>query len=545
MNKTLTINLANSIFNIDENAYQALQRYLEAVKKYLTGTQGNEEILADVEARISELFSEKLTTEKQVIILQDVEQIIQVMGQPEDYSIDEDIFDETPKSNTKTSTRVKKLYRDGDQKLMGGVCSGIGHYLSIDPLWIRLLFIVFLFGGGFSVITYIILWGIVPEASTTAQKLDMQGQAANLSNIEKKIKEGFDSVADTVKNADYKGVENAVKDGGNSFVKALGDFIGVIFSTIGKIISTVFNLFGKFIGLLLILIGSATLLGLFFGLFTVGILDLSNLSGVQFFPLVNASELPIWLLSILLFLAIGIPFYGLLYIGLTVITKNLKKMGNITKVSLFSIWFVSVGCLIFYGIKQANSFSVRGNQIEQISLIDGNSTGIQVPDTLYLKAKSSEHFEYLNHNYFDGITMSYDTNGNEVLYSKRVSVNIKNTVDNSVSIKTYKSANGYSYEKAKNRASALLYNMEQIGETIYFDDYFISAPHQKMRNQKIEMSLIIPNGTVVKIDPSMSEMMGWENKNDQDMYRKDLPNEIWKMGESGVLECLSCISSVE
>lgn len=545
MNKTLTINLANSIFNIDENAYQALQRYLEAVKKYLTGTQGNEEILADVEARISELFSEKLTTEKQVIILQDVEQIIQVMGQPEDYSIDEDIFDETPKSNTKTSTRVKKLYRDGDQKLMGGVCSGIGHYLSIDPLWIRLLFIVFLFGGGFSVITYIILWAIVPEASTTAQKLDMQGEAANLSNIEKKIKEGFDSVADTVKNADYKGVENAVKDGGNSFVKALGDFIGVIFSTIGKIISTVFNLFGKFIGLLLILIGSATLLGLFFGLFTVGILDLSNLSGVQFFPLVNASELPIWLLSILLFLAIGIPFYGLLYIGLTVITKNLKKMGNITKVSLFSIWFVSVGCLIFYGIKQANSFSVRGNQIEQISLIDGNSTGIQVPDTLYLKAKSSEHFEYLDHNYFDGITMSYDTNGNEVLYSKRVSVNIKNTVDNSVSIKTYKSANGYSYEEAKNRASALLYNMEQIGETIYFDDYFISAPHQKMRNQKIEMSLIIPNGTVVKIDPSMSEMMGWENKNDQDMYRKDLPNEIWRMGESGVLECLSCISSVE
>ncbi len=545
MNKTLTINLANSIFNIDENAYQALQRYLEAVKKYLTGTQGNEEILADVEARISELFSEKLTTEKQVIILQDVEQIIQVMGQPEDYSIDEDIFDETPKSNTKTSTRVKKLYRDGDQKLMGGVCSGIGHYLSIDPLWIRLLFIVFLFGGGFSVITYIILWAIVPEASTTAQKLDMQGEAANLSNIEKKIKEGFDSVADTVKNADYKGVENAVKEGGNSFVKALGDFIGVIFSTIGKIISTVFNLFGKFIGLLLILIGSATLLGLFFGLFTVGILDLSNLSGVQFFPLVNASELPIWLLSILLFLAIGIPFYGLLYVGLTVITKNLKKMGNITKVSLFSIWFVSVGCLIFYGIKQANSFSVRGNQIEQISLIDGNSTGIQVPDTLYLKAKSSEHFEYLNHNYFDGITMSYDTNGNEVLYSKRVSVNIKNTVDNSVSIKTYKSANGYSYEEAKNRASALLYNMEQIGETIYFDDYFISAPHQKMRNQKIEMSLIIPNGTVVKIDPSMSEMMGWENKNDQDMYRKDLPNEIWRMGESGVLECMSCISSEE
>ncbi|MCO4780131.1 MAG: PspC domain-containing protein [Flavobacteriaceae bacterium] len=543
MNKTLTINLANSIFNIDENAYQALQRYLEAVKKYLTGTQGNEEILADVEARISELFSEKLTHEKQVIVLQDVEQIIQVMGQPEDYSIDEDIFDEVPK--TKTSTRVKKLYRDGDQKLMGGVCSGIGHYLSIDPLWIRLLFIVFLFGGGFSVITYIILWAIVPEATTTAQKLDMQGEAANLSNIEKKIKEGFDSVSDTVKNADYKGVENAVKEGGNSFIKALGDFIGIIFSTMGKIISTIFNLFGKFIGLLLILIGSATLLGLFFGLFTVGILDLSNLSGIQFFPLINASELPIWVLSILLFLAVGIPFYGLLYVGLTVVAKNLKKMGNITKVSLFSIWFVAVGCLIFFGIKQANSFSVRGNQIEQVSLFDANNIGVQVPDTLYLMAKSSEHFEYLDHNFFDGIAISYDTNGNEVLYSKRVSVNIKNTIENNISIKTYKSAHGYSYEDAKNRATALSYNMEQIGNTLYFEDYFISTPNQKMRNQKIEMSLIIPNGTIVKIDPSMSEIMGWGNKNDQDMYRKDLPNETWRMGDSGVLECMTCNSSID
>ena len=543
MNKTLTINLANSIFNIDENAYQALQRYLEAVKKYLTGTQGNEEILADVEARISELFSEKLTPEKQVIVLQDVEQIIQVMGQPEDYSIDEDIFDEVPK--TKTSTRVKKLYRDGDQKLMGGVCSGIGHYLSIDPLWIRLLFIVFLFGGGFSVITYIILWAIVPEATTTAQKLDMQGEAANLSNIEKKIKEGFDSVSDTVKNADYKGVENAVKEGGNSFIKALGDFIGIIFSTMGKIISTIFNLFGKFIGLLLILIGSATLLGLFFGLFTVGILDLSNLSGIQFFPLINASELPIWVLSILLFLAVGIPFYGLLYVGLTVVAKNLKKMGNITKVSLFSIWFVAVSCLIFFGIKQANSFSVRGNQIEQVSLFDANNIGVQVPDTLYLMAKSSEHFEYLDHNFFDGIAISYDTNGNEVLYSKRVSVNIKNTIENNISIKTYKSAHGYSYEDAKNRATALSYNMEQMGNTLYFEDYFISAPNQKMRNQKIEMSLIIPNGTIVKIDPSMSEIMGWGNKNDQDMYRKDLPNETWRMGDSGVLECITCNSSID
>jgi len=346
MNKTLTINLANSIFNIDENAYNALQRYLEAVKKYLTGTKGNEEILADVEARIAELFTEKMTADKQVIVLSDVEAIIQVMGQPEDYSIDEDIFDEDYKQ-PKTKTQVKKLYRDPESKLLGGVCSGIGHYLSIDPIWVRLLFIIFLFGGGFSVITYIILWIIVPEANTTAQKLDMQGEAANLSNIEKKIKEGFENVTEKVKNADYDGFKNDVNKSSNSIIKGIGDFISLIFSTTGKIISTLFNVLGKFMGVLFILVGSLTLLGLFFGLFTVGILDISMLPGVQFFPLINASELPIWVLSLLVFFAIGIPFYSLLYVGLTVITTNLKKMGNISKISLLGIWLLSLGTLIF------------------------------------------------------------------------------------------------------------------------------------------------------------------------------------------------------
>lgn len=539
MNKTLTINLANSIFNIDENAYQALQRYLEAVKKYLSGTKGNDEILADVEARIAELFTEKITVEKQVIILSDVEAIIIIMGQPEDYSIDEDIFEEAPRQKTKNTT-VKKLYRDPDSKLLGGVCSGIGHYLSIDPLWVRLLFIVFLFGGGFSVITYIILWIIVPEANTTAQKLDMHGEAANLSNIEKKIKEGIDAVADKVKNTDYDGVEKAVKKGGNTFFNAVSDFITLFFATLGKIISTLFNVFGKFIGLLLILVGALNLLGLFFGLFTVGILDLSNLPGIQFIPLINASELPLWILSLLVFFALGVPFFGLLYLGLSVVTNNLKKMGNITKLSLFGVWLFAIGTLIFYGIKQANSFSVRGNYMDKVTLIQN-----KIPDTLHLKASGSEHYEYSKNDYFDGISISYAPDGQEVLYSKKVVVNIKNAFENTVSLKTYKSAHGFSYQEAKKRAEAIEYEMDYSGNHLYFNNYFISAPNQKIRDQKVAMSLLVPTGTIIKLDPSMAELMGWDTKNDQDLYRKSLPDHLWKMQDSGVLECLTCNSSIK
>jgi len=539
MNKTLSINLANSIFNIDENAYHALQRYLEAVKKYLTGTKGSEEILADVEARIAELFTEKLTAEKQVIVLSDVEAIIMVMGQPEDYSIDEDIFEENYQA-PKRKAQVKKLYRDPESKLLGGVCSGIGHYLSIDPLWVRLLFIVFLFGGGFSVITYIILWVIVPEAETTAQKLDMQGEAANLSNIEKKIKEGFETVSEKVKNTDFEGIKKDVNKGGNSFVKGVGDAIALLFSTLGKIITTVFNIFGKFVGFLLILVGSLSLLGLFFGLFTVGILDLSNLPGVQVYPLINASELPMWVLSLLLFFAIGIPFYSLLYVGLTVLTTNLKKMGNISKLSLLGVWLFAVGTLIFFGIKQANSYSIRGNHMEKISLLQS-----KMPDTLYLKANKSEHFEYLENYYFDGITKSYNTEGEEVLYSKRINLNIKNAYEEAVHLKTYKSANGYSYKEAKERAQAIAYGFDSSGNHLQFNNYFLSETHQKIRDQKIDMTLLIPTGMVIKIDASMRELMGWGTENDQEMYRKDLPDHLWKMTASGILECLDCNSYQE
>jgi len=112
MNKTVNINLAGIFFHIDEDAYLKLQRYIQAIKRSFTDSQGRDEIIADIEARIAELFSEKIKNERQVISIKEVDAVIEVMGQPEDYKLDEEIFEDEPQASYQRTPRSKQLFRD-------------------------------------------------------------------------------------------------------------------------------------------------------------------------------------------------------------------------------------------------------------------------------------------------------------------------------------------------------------------------------------------------------------------------------------------------
>ncbi|MEY3600023.1 MAG: hypothetical protein RLZZ463_800 [Bacteroidota bacterium] len=140
MNKTININLGGLVFYIDEDAYQQLKNYLGAIERSLSSSEGKEEIIADIESRIAELFNEKLKDNKQVINQQDVHSVIQVMGEPEDYRVDEEVFGGDEKQS-KSNASSRKLYRDTDNKMLAGVSAGLGHYLGINNNWIRLLFL--------------------------------------------------------------------------------------------------------------------------------------------------------------------------------------------------------------------------------------------------------------------------------------------------------------------------------------------------------------------------------------------------------------------
>ena len=222
MNKTVNINLAGLFFHIDENAYGKLQRYLDAIRKSFTDAQGREEIIQDIEARIGELFNERVKNERQVIGLTEVDEVINIMGQPEDYRLDEDLFEDEPQP-TYASNTSKKLYRDTDASFIGGVCSGLGHYFQIDAIWIRVaLILLTIFSWGGFILIYIAFWIFVPVARTTTEKLEMRGKVVNIDNIQRKVKEGFDTVADSVKNVDYVKYGNQARKGADSLAGSLG-----------------------------------------------------------------------------------------------------------------------------------------------------------------------------------------------------------------------------------------------------------------------------------------------------------------------------------
>ena len=524
MNKTVNINLANVLFHIDEEAFNKLKRYLEAIKRSFSGTTGSDEIIADIEARIAELFQERMENERQVITMKEVDAVIQVMGQPEDYRVDEDIFEDTPRTEGRKAPKTKKLYRDVDNKYIGGVCAGLEHYLGIDSLWIRLIFILLALSTGFGFIAYILLWILVPEAVTTSQKLDMRGEPVNISNIEKKIKEGYEDVAEKVKGVDYEKVGNKVKSSGRTFFDALGN-----------VILFLFKVFAKFIGVILIIIGASTLIGLFIGLFTVGTLDIIHIPGLDFYEMFNASGTPVWLISLLSFFAVGIPFFFVLYLGLKILINNLKSIGNIVKFSLLGLWLISIIGLVVLGIQEAAAHAYSGSTTvkEELLLPAGR-------DTLVVRPMSSELFDNQENIGFNHMTLTYNEEGERLLFSDDIRFDITKSTDTLAYLKIRRNADGSSLSDARERASNILYSYALEGNTLSLNNYLTTALENKVRDQEVRVTLSVPEGTLVRFEPGMRRYIGRLTRYDKDIYRGDLVDYLWLMKSNGELECQDC-----
>lgn len=204
MKKTLTVNISGIVFHIDDDAYAKLDRYLITIRRHFSSDEGCDEIIAGIEGRIAEMFQEKVTASKQVVTLADVKEVISQLGEPEQISGSDEASDKKQESGSGDSDYYdikasKRLYRDPDDKYIGGVCGGLGAYFQVDPTWMRLLFIVGIFAG-FGILLYIILWIVIPRARTTAEKLEMRGERVNLSNIEKSIKEDIQDIKNNLRN---------------------------------------------------------------------------------------------------------------------------------------------------------------------------------------------------------------------------------------------------------------------------------------------------------------------------------------------------------
>jgi len=181
MKKTFTINISGMVFHIEEDAYEILKKYMVNIKDHFCDTEDGEEIISDIEFRLSELFTEK--NDDSVITLNKVGNVIKIMGEPE-------VFDE---ESIITKKLKKRLYRDPEHKVISGVCGGLAAYFDTDPVIIRLTIILLSFiSFGIVLLAYFMLWIMLPKAITTTQKLEMRGENVTVKNIEKFFKETID-----------------------------------------------------------------------------------------------------------------------------------------------------------------------------------------------------------------------------------------------------------------------------------------------------------------------------------------------------------------
>jgi len=195
MKITLSINLGGYSFNIDEDAYAELKRYLKNLELHFAAEESSSEILSDIESRMGDLFRSRLTPYKQVIAMEDVRYAISVLGTPEDIS-----DNETTSAGEKFASRgYHRMYRDPDQRIIGGVCAGMGAYWHIEPWLVRVIFFILAMMGGLGILLYFILWVVIPEAKTTAQKIEMKGDPVNIHNIKDSVKKEFDTVTKKMK----------------------------------------------------------------------------------------------------------------------------------------------------------------------------------------------------------------------------------------------------------------------------------------------------------------------------------------------------------
>lgn len=187
MKKTFNINLNGQLFCIDDDAYNQLQAYIEKLEKYYLTEKDGQEIMADIESRIAELLRTSLQkSHREIISLSDILQVIEIMGSPET------IIEEDTQSSASPQQEIpKKLYRDADNRILGGVASGLSIYLGLDAVWLRLAFIVLSFFYGITILLYLILWIIVPKAITPKQKMEMQGKGFSVADIEKNIRDTY------------------------------------------------------------------------------------------------------------------------------------------------------------------------------------------------------------------------------------------------------------------------------------------------------------------------------------------------------------------
>jgi phage shock protein PspC (stress-responsive transcriptional regulator) len=588
MKKTIQINIAGLVFNIEEDAYDTLKSYLDSVKAYFSGYEDSEEIVADIEARIAEKFIGKNKPDNiPVITSENVNALIQSMGSVADFeaieeetafSSDEQHTKESPKSSGYTAEKEpKRIFRDNQRKAIAGVLAGLAHYFKVDVVWFRVLYLIgflglaesgiagFLFlayiicwiafpssdildenkgvrkfyrnpenkvlGGvasglasyfkidvailrvlfvvmvaffGIGLIAYLILWISSPMAQSLTQKMEMKGEAVTIENIDSNIKQNLNEPPVASKRS-----ESAIA----TLLLLPFRILGTLFHALGQGVGHLRPLMRILMGILLVLLGfgltvsSLMGLGVFFGIHT-------NHSWFTFDSGLGLllRDMPATA-GIFLFLTFGLPSIATLLSGIILISNDRIGNRNFWLTGL-GLWILGFAGLAIIGGRYSMNFATRSTFVE-------NEPVTLVSDLIYFDSfRNSEYDNFENHNV-------------RVILEEGSSFEI---------IKRY-TASGQNKEKAQENARDLTYEIHQKDSVLLFNEYAVLNPESSFRNQNISITVKIPAGTKIKMSNRFAERLLADSRSVRSKYgfnHNDFEKLTFIMDRNNGLNCPDC-----
>lgn len=596
MKKNISINISGIIFHIEEDGYETLKNYLESINTYFSSYEESEEIIADIEGRIAEIFLERLSDGQQVVSAEDVSDLMKTMGNTTDFEAMEDDGDfatttepgqstsektttGSSQSGTNTdqkqqSNRPRTLQRDLKNQTLGGVASGLAHYFNIDSIWVRIAFILFLPVGGLSLITYFILWVVVPgsndlEENDSIKKLYrnpgdrvLGGVCSGLASFLKidtiivriifillligggtgliaylilwAITPEANSITDrmqmkgekvTLSNID----ENIKKQKTNDDFgpKDEGAFTKILlfpFRLIGKIFSGL----SKALAPLMLFI--VAVIRVFTG-FIVSIVGLANMFAV----LVVAGVL------------LGLYNSDIYYINddwsflpYDILEETVPLAGLIALLTVIFIpfFYVFIAGITIIAKRKVMSSSV-GWSILGFWLIAMLITAATVPNVIrdFREESSIAYSETVNargNTLVLDINPLYDYRRNNDLFI--IDLDIRVSKDSSITLDSRVRSRGRNTNDAEDNARMIKYDYSVKDSVITFEDFYHFERGGKFRGQELEMTLYIPEGQPFKVERGMDELLGYFNRG----YRW---NEVYRntwVFQNGDIECVTC-----
>lgn len=346
-------------------------------------------------------------------------------------------------------------------------------------------------------------------------KLEMRGEPVTISNIEKKVSETYENVSNKFRNVDTNQVAQSVKSGTDR---------------VGNALMAIFGAFAKVLGALIVVFSSLSLIGLLIGLFTFGSTSFIETPWQRYINAVNYTDIPLWAFGLFSFLAIGIPLFFFLILGLKLLVTNMKPISNIIKYSLLAIWIFTVGALVFIGIKQSTEMAFNGRIMQKEVLT------IQPNDTLFIKFNKNDYFKRESYGH-ENFIFTQDSLKNEVIYSNNIDFEIKNSNSSQAYIEIEKKAEGKSFREANERAEKIKYSFKLTNNQLILDNYLLTEMASKFRNQRVNISLYLPVGTLFKVDESVEDY----DRSDDDYFNLHFSDDkyLYKV-EREQVKCLDC-----